>query len=137
MQTPTVNGAAYASYSLDQQQAASSSIQGRVEFRSANGSSRVGVTVPGTEPASELEAGRTDRSKERKVLEEVAERIEEVVQSFQRDLHFQVHKDTGIMYVQVTDAREGKILRELPMEQILDTMARIERMIGLLVDGEA
>ncbi|MDZ7373413.1 MAG: flagellar protein FlaG [candidate division KSB1 bacterium] len=69
--------------------------------------------------------------------EEVAKRIEEVVRSLQRDLHFEVHKETGILYVKVTDARDGKVLRELPMKELLDTLARLDKIAGLFLDGKA
>jgi len=77
------------------------------------------------------------RERDERKFEEAAQRIRQVIESFQRDLHFEVHKETGIMYVKVTDVQDGKVLRELPMEQILDTLARIEKVVGLLVDGEA
>ena len=75
--------------------------------------------------------------KTEEVFEKVNERINELVQSFQRHLHFEVHDKTGIMFVRVTDAKEGKILRELPMKEVLDTLARIQEAVGLLMDNKA
>ena len=75
--------------------------------------------------------------KTEEILRKVNERINELVQSFQRHLHFEVHDKTGIMFVRVTDAKEGKILRELPMKEVLDTLARIQEAVGLLMDNKA
>lgn len=75
--------------------------------------------------------------KTEEILRKVNERINELVQSFQRHLHFEVHDKTGIMFVRVTDAKEGKILRELPMKEVLDTLARIQEAVGLFMDNKA
>ncbi len=89
--------------------------------------------VQGAETAQKSDQAR----KAEEVFKKVNERINELVQSFQRHLHFEIHDKTGIMFVRVTDAREGKVLRELPMKEVLDTLARIQEAVGLFMDNKA
>lgn len=48
------------------------------------------------------------------------------------NLQFSVHKATGRTMVKVTDQDSGKLIREIPPEQVLDLAAKIDDMIGIL-----
>lgn len=49
-------------------------------------------------------------------------------------LSFKIHKGTGEIMVQVIDNDTGKVLREIPPEKILDTIAEIWKNAGINVD---
>ena len=49
-------------------------------------------------------------------------------------LQFSVHKATGRTMVNVTEQETGKLIRQIPPEQILDLAAKIDDMIGILFD---
>jgi hypothetical protein len=49
-------------------------------------------------------------------------------------LNFGVHEDTNMVMVQVVDSNTNEVIRELPPESRLDTMARIQEFVGLLFD---
>lgn len=53
------------------------------------------------------------------------------------NLQFSVHEATGRTVVKVTDQESGKLIREIPPEQVLELAVRIEEMIGLLFDKKA
>ena len=53
--------------------------------------------------------------------------------SFTR-LNFNVHEATGRVEVQVIDTSTDEVIREIPPESRLDTLARIQELIGLLFD---
>lgn len=53
------------------------------------------------------------------------------------NLDFSVHDATGTVKVDVTDKETGEVIREIPPQQILDLMARIDEMMGMLYDEKA
>ncbi len=52
--------------------------------------------------------------------------------SFQ--LSFTFHKETKSLVVKVIDPDTNKVIREIPPEELLDLAARIQEMLGLLID---
>ena len=53
------------------------------------------------------------------------------------NLQFSVHEATGRTVVKVTDQESGKLIIEIPPEQVLELAVKIEEMIGLLFDKKA
>ena len=70
---------------------------------------------------------------EEELLEDI-ERLNQTVRTFDRKLEFQLHRDTDRYYVQVIDVIDDEIIREIPPEQVLDLLAKIDEMIGLIID---
>lgn len=52
--------------------------------------------------------------------------------SFQ--LSFTVHKETKSLVVKVIDPDTNKVVREIPPEELLDLAAKIQEMLGFLID---
>ena len=52
-------------------------------------------------------------------------------------LDFTVHGDTGRIQVSVTDNESGEVIREIPPEEILNLMAKLDEMMGILYDEKA
>jgi len=70
------------------------------------------------------------------LIEEVANKLNGIVEAFQREITFSIHKDTRQMVVRVINAKTGELIRQVPPEAILEALARIDKMIGLLVDDK-
>lgn len=70
-------------------------------------------------------------------IESVANALEQYIQTSQRDLHIQVHQGTGRVMVQVIARSDGKVIREIPPEELLNLAARIDEMVGLLFSRNA
>lgn len=86
-------------------------------------------------PSSESDAisdGIVGYSKER--VERAAEKLTDAARLFEFKIHFKVHEDTRRIIVQVIDEESGDIINEVPPEKILDIVAEIWRLVGLLVD---
>jgi flagellar protein FlaG len=49
-------------------------------------------------------------------------------------LRFKLHEDSNRFMVQVVNNQENEVIKEIPPEKILDLIARIQDMIGLLVN---
>ncbi|MBW1980180.1 MAG: flagellar protein FlaG [Deltaproteobacteria bacterium] len=77
--------------------------------------------------------GRLDKGR----VEELVAKIQEYVDSLAVELKFQVHDKTGVLMVKVIKEETGEVIREVPPEQLLDLAARIDEMIGALLDAKA
>ncbi|NLY90583.1 MAG: flagellar protein FlaG [Firmicutes bacterium] len=67
-------------------------------------------------------------------LEEKVKQLNETVEIFDKRIHFEIHEETERIMVQVIEKETEEIISEIPPEKILDLVARIEEMIGLIID---
>ena len=67
-------------------------------------------------------------------IEEGVETLNESVQALHKNLKFQIHEESERMQVQVVDVIEDEILKELPPEEVLDMLGRIQEMVGIIID---
>ena len=67
-------------------------------------------------------------------LEKAVEETNRIV--FPRDdrFEFKIHERTGRMMVKLVDKETEETIREIPSEKILDLIANIWEMVGILVD---
>ena len=89
------------------------------------------VTAP--QPCPYLE-GRMERKLFTALQGDQAERLNDALQTFNRDLNISIHEDTGRLLVQVTDPRTGDVVRQIPPEQLLEAEVSISKIIGLFVN---
>jgi flagellar protein FlaG len=59
------------------------------------------------------------------------------MQNIQRDLSFSVDDSTGDVVVRVIDGDSGKIVRQIPSEEILRLTERLDEMRSLLFEAKA
>lgn len=52
-------------------------------------------------------------------------------------LSFALHEGSDRMMVRVMDVETGEVVREIPPQELLDTVARIMQFVGLLLDRRA
>ena len=67
-------------------------------------------------------------------LKEIENELNNVAASLNFDLNFQIHKDSGKIYVKIIDKNSHKVIREIPPESTLDFLSKFEKMIGILFD---
>lgn len=65
------------------------------------------------------------------------EKLSKTAPVFDFRFHFKIHEETNRIMVQVIDQETGEILNEIPPEKILDLVARIYELVGLLLDKHA
>jgi flagellar protein FlaG len=70
-------------------------------------------------------------------VRKIAQAMDNYVQSIKRDLKIQVHQNTGKLMVTVISENDGKIIREIPPEELLDLGAKVEEMMGVLLNENA
>lgn len=70
-------------------------------------------------------------------MTDLVERFRSQVQSIQRDLNFSVDDSTGDVVVQVIDGDSGKVVRQIPSEEILRLTERLDEMRSLMFEAKA
>ncbi|MDP5290696.1 flagellar protein FlaG [Oceanimonas sp. CHS3-5] len=72
-----------------------------------------------------------------KQLEEMAEQVESFVSTFNRGLQFRVDEDSGRHVVTVLDSDTGDVVRQIPSEELLDVITRLNEASRGLIDTKA
>jgi flagellar protein FlaG len=92
----------------------------------------------GGDRASEFEAeGRKDGGSQELRDATVIEAIEQANRALQTNnayLKFSIHEKTHQIMVKVVDSQTDEVIRELPPEKVLDMVARMWELAGILVD---
>jgi len=71
---------------------------------------------------------------EQTVLERIADGLNRTLEAVDKRLKFLVHEETERVYVQVIDKETGEVIKEIPPEKILNLVAQLQKLIGLLID---
>jgi uncharacterized FlaG/YvyC family protein len=69
-------------------------------------------------------------------VDQAVEKLRSAGDLFNKRLDFRVDEATRRIVVKVIDTRTDKVIKEIPPEQLLHLAAKIQEMVGLLVDEE-
>ena len=67
-------------------------------------------------------------------IREIVSQINKLVQSLDRKLRFSLHEASGRMKVTVLNSDSGKVIREIPPEEFLNLISKIDEAIGMIFD---
>ncbi|MCY1515178.1 FlaG protein [compost metagenome] len=82
------------------------------------------------------EAGQAD-GVPRKRLDSAVSDIQSFVHALRRNLNFSIDESTGQVVVKVIDSDSGKVVRQMPSEDVLKLAARLEDMRSLMFETHA
>jgi len=68
-------------------------------------------------------------------MEEAVMKLNETANAMQLSLRFLMHRDSERWMVQVVDMKQDEIIREIPPEKVLNVVAQIQNLIGILLDS--
>jgi flagellar protein FlaG len=80
---------------------------------------------------------KDEEAKGQENMTDLIERFRSQVQSIQRDLSFSVDDSTGDVVVKVVDGDSGKVVRQIPSEEILRLTERLDEMRSLMFEVKA
>jgi flagellar protein FlaG len=80
---------------------------------------------------------KQDEKKGQESMTDLVERFRSQVQTIQRNLSFSVDDSTGDVVVQVIDGDSGKVVRQIPSEEILRLTERLDEMRSLMFETKA
>ncbi len=100
-----------------------------------NGSKQVQVENQ-TDALQDNHIYRDDKIEEKleKRVEETVKDMNDIVEKVREGLKFKLHDKTDRLMVQVINTKTMEIIKELPPEEVLDLSARIQEMVGILID---
>ena len=75
-------------------------------------------------------------SAQRKDLDLAVSGLNSIAQAINRSIRFQVFEDLGRVFVQVLDSESGDVVKTIPPMAMLETLSRIDKAIGLLIDED-
>ncbi len=61
-------------------------------------------------------------------LGQAVDRINSVIQNVQRDLSFNLDEDSGRTVIRVVDSKSGKLIRQIPSEEVLALVRHLQSM---------
>ncbi len=87
--------------------------------------------------SKQLESPKENREKTQEELREAVDKLNKTAVIFDRSLRFQIHDATHRTMVSVVDITNDKIIRQIPNEEVLDLVAKMEDYMGLIFDKKA
>ena len=84
-------------------------------------------------------AENTMRSEERArvsqaAIEDTVRKINAVLDTLSVQAEFQVHEDIDVIQVRVVDRNTGKLVREIPADDVINRLRKFKELTGLLFD---
>ena len=94
---------------------------------------------PGRLPGSQqlMDKGRNEPyniSVSEKAIIETIERANKAIQGVYTTFEYSIHEETHEIVVKVFNRETGEMIREIPSEKILDMVAKMWEMAGIIVD---
>ena len=86
-------------------------------------------------PASKNQEEFTNYSE--KALADAVDKLNKLSNSLELKYEFTVHKETGRQMILVVDKEHNRVISEIPPKKVLDVLAGILDMVGLLIDKRA
>lgn len=78
--------------------------------------------------------GLDSRQSQMNVLTEAVEDINDVLEGYNRRFEISIHEGTNAVMVKVIDEVTEEVIREIPPEKILDMVAVLWEMAGIIID---
>ncbi len=111
---------------------------GTMPDRGDTGPREAGVEPGGDKIVSGDRAGQAGKaagaSLNREVLEEAVEKVNQTMETYRTELRFQIHEGSGEMMVKVINTKDDTVIREIPPENVLDFVAHVKKMLGIIID---
>ena len=102
-------------------------VEGSQQKRSAN---QQNVKQEIEDRQQDAQDGNLDRDQ----LEQEIEKLNDTVQTFHEHLSFELHETSELLMVQLVDLSQNEVIKEMPPEDMLDTIGHIRETIGMIVD---
>lgn len=89
------------------------------------------------ESADTESTDKSQRQPKKEVVQDVANKLNDFMESMDTDIRFQIHDKTKRLVVQIVDAKDNRVIKQYPPREFLDTIAAIRDYIGMILDKKA
>lgn len=73
----------------------------------------------------------------KEAVERTVQALKDYVESNKRSLKIEVHQGTGVITVKVISEKDGKVIREISPEKLIDLAVKMEELPGTLFNENA
>lgn len=105
-------------------------------FNAQHGDETAGSALVPKEPSAKA-VKEISAAQEEERLKEAAEQLNEFIKNNAHDLKFFVDKDTGKIVVKVLEKQTGKLIRQIPSEEMLQIAKALDTVQGLIIRKNA
>lgn len=91
-------------------------------------------TEPSDQTKTSVDLGKSKQETAKEDVRKFAGAMNQLVESMNSNIHFKLDQKTNVLMVQVVDQTSGKVIKEFPPQEFLDTIAAIRDYVGILVD---
>ncbi len=70
------------------------------------------------------------------VIDDTVERLNEIVQTVERNLQFSIDKQSGDAIIKVIDKKTQEVIRQIPSEEVMAIRNNIEELKGIIFSAE-
>lgn len=86
---------------------------------------------------SPVQAQKEKIEENEKIVEEAVDKLNKTAVIFDRSIRFQIHEKTHRTMVSVVDIINDKVIRQIPHEEILDLVSKMDDYLGMIFDRKA
>ena len=86
--------------------------------------------------STESKIGKTNHESEEEV-KQAARKIQGTVDNLAQNLRFSIDSDTGKTVIKVVDAQTDEVIRQIPSKEAIEIARTLDKVQGLLFNGEA
>lgn len=72
--------------------------------------------------------------KDPRSVEKAVALLNKTMESYNTELRFTLHKQSGEYMVKIVNTRDNTVIREIPPKRVLDMVAYFKEVLGLIVD---
>ncbi|ACL70456.1 flagellar protein FlaG [Halothermothrix orenii] len=69
-----------------------------------------------------------------KEINKALEKVNGTLKEYNQDLRFEYYEEADRMMVQVVDIKTQEVIKEIPPEELLDIIAKIKKMVGMVIN---
>lgn len=62
------------------------------------------------------------------------EQLNKLMLAYNTEISFQVHEDSGEHLVRIINSLDKTVIREIPPERVLDMVAHLKKIVGIIID---
>lgn len=96
-----------------------------------------GAGSPMKQEAVKAQAEAEDPAKQMEKIKDAVDKLNKTSMIFDRSLKFRIHDATKEMMVSVIDVANDKVIREIPSQEALDLVAKMQEYLGIIFDKKA
>ena len=90
--------------------------------------------TPSDKTKTSADLGKSKQEATKEDVRKFAGAMNQLVGSMNSNIHFKLDQKTNTLMVQVIDQTNGKVIKEFPPQEFLDTIAAIRDYVGILLD---